>query len=320
MKRLFAAALLALTSVAFGATTTPVSLISPTGSTAGQMIISNGPSSPPSWGAAIGQTTFTGNVVLQAANAATQRALTWYVATAPRWSFLNDATAESGGNAGTNFVLSRYSDAGTFIDNPITVTRSTGVVTLKSRPVFGVATPWDSANLTIANYALLASPTFTGTVTTAALNATTLSASGNDALLYSNTSGQSIPNNTPTTLTTFTKVSDRVNANFNASTGTFTAPATGIYQVGGAVTFSTATGVSGAIYTAAVVANGVTIAQSRFDQTATTSVPVQVAIPLTVVSLTAGQTIVFQVSQSTGVARTMSTAAALNFISISRLP
>jgi hypothetical protein len=167
---------------------------------------------------------------------------------------------------------------------------------------------------------LLASPTFTGTVTTAALNATTLNASGNDALVYSNTSGQSIPNNTATTITGFTKVVDRVNANFNAATGTFTAPATGYYQVSGAITFGTATGVSPSAYTIAVVANGVTVAQGRVDQGTTASVAVQVAIPLTVVSLAAGQTIIIQATQNTGSARTLSTAAALNFVSINRLP
>ncbi|HDR9288084.1 TPA: hypothetical protein QDB46_003213 [Burkholderia multivorans] len=50
MNRFFASALLALASVAFGATTTPVQLLNPSGSTAGQAIISNGPSTPPTWG------------------------------------------------------------------------------------------------------------------------------------------------------------------------------------------------------------------------------------------------------------------------------
>ncbi|MDR5772069.1 MULTISPECIES: hypothetical protein [unclassified Caballeronia] len=50
MKRLFVLALAAFTSVAFGATTIPPSLVSPAGSTAGQAIISNGPSIPPAWG------------------------------------------------------------------------------------------------------------------------------------------------------------------------------------------------------------------------------------------------------------------------------
>lgn len=50
MKRLFVAALLALSSIAFGATTIPVQLISPVGSTTGQVILSNGPVTAPGWG------------------------------------------------------------------------------------------------------------------------------------------------------------------------------------------------------------------------------------------------------------------------------
>ena len=50
MKRLIACALLALSSIAFGATLNPIQLINPTGSTAGQAIISTGASSAPAWG------------------------------------------------------------------------------------------------------------------------------------------------------------------------------------------------------------------------------------------------------------------------------
>jgi hypothetical protein len=41
-----------------------------------------------------------------------------------------NANAESSGNAGSDFSLDRYNDAGTFIDSPITITRSTGQLTL----------------------------------------------------------------------------------------------------------------------------------------------------------------------------------------------
>jgi hypothetical protein len=46
-----------------------------------------------------------------------------------RWLMqLGDATAESGSNAGSDFALNRYNDAGTIIDAPIFVKRSTGNV------------------------------------------------------------------------------------------------------------------------------------------------------------------------------------------------
>ncbi|WP_088926283.1 hypothetical protein [Burkholderia multivorans] len=49
MKRLFTAALFALSSIAFGATLTPVQLLNPAGSTSGQTIVSTGPSTAPGW-------------------------------------------------------------------------------------------------------------------------------------------------------------------------------------------------------------------------------------------------------------------------------
>lgn len=50
MKRIFTAALLALSSVSFGATLVPVQLLNPAGSTSGQVPVSTGPTSPPGWG------------------------------------------------------------------------------------------------------------------------------------------------------------------------------------------------------------------------------------------------------------------------------
>lgn len=45
-----------------------------------------------------------------------------------RWEFGSDATAESGGNAGSNFFISRDNDAGATIDTPFTIIRSDGQV------------------------------------------------------------------------------------------------------------------------------------------------------------------------------------------------
>jgi hypothetical protein len=50
MKRILAAALFSLTSLAFGATLNPVQLLNPSGSTAGQAVVSTGTSTPPAWG------------------------------------------------------------------------------------------------------------------------------------------------------------------------------------------------------------------------------------------------------------------------------
>ena len=52
-----------------------------------------------------------------------------------RWSIqLGDNVAESGGNAGSNFSITRYSDAGAAIDSAMVINRSNGAVTF-SQPV-----------------------------------------------------------------------------------------------------------------------------------------------------------------------------------------
>jgi hypothetical protein len=88
--------------------------------------------------------TITGNVILSKANpsftfrrsaAGQSTSLLSQVGTAARW-LLNygNATAESGANAGSDIVLSRYADAGTLVGNIFTITRSTGVVAFTVSP------------------------------------------------------------------------------------------------------------------------------------------------------------------------------------------
>jgi len=49
-----------------------------------------------------------------------------------RWGLVTNNVGEGGSNAGSDFALNRYNDAGTFIDMPLYVTRSTGAVSLTS--------------------------------------------------------------------------------------------------------------------------------------------------------------------------------------------
>lgn len=60
--------------------------------------------------------------------------------TGRRWQLMADGTAEGGSNAGTNWVLTRYSDTGTSLGTPISIARSTGLVTLSSATVTGATT------------------------------------------------------------------------------------------------------------------------------------------------------------------------------------
>lgn len=59
-----------------------------------------------------------------------------------RWGQFIDSTSETGSGAGSNFNISRYSDAGTYIDNPLSINRATGVVTF----VNGLKVPTRSAS------------------------------------------------------------------------------------------------------------------------------------------------------------------------------
>lgn len=124
----------------------------------------------------ITETTATAQLALSA-SAGQYRQLLFSTAGVPRWVLLTDNAAESGSNAGSNLALLGYSDAGAAITTPISINRATGVTTFGARPVFGAATPWDSANLTPGNYALLTGATFTGAVSiteTASTNALTI--------------------------------------------------------------------------------------------------------------------------------------------------
>lgn len=57
------------------------------------------------------------------------------VGASTRWVLLyGNVTAESGGNAGSDIALSRYSDAGALVATVFTITRSTGIVAFTASP------------------------------------------------------------------------------------------------------------------------------------------------------------------------------------------
>lgn len=57
---------------------------------------------------------------------ATTRATMGFTGSSARWMWGVGSTAESGGNAGSNWFVERFDDAGTVIDNPLVIFRSTG--------------------------------------------------------------------------------------------------------------------------------------------------------------------------------------------------
>jgi hypothetical protein len=148
---------------------------------------------------------------------------------------------------------------------------------------------------------------------------TTLNASGNDALLYTTTNGQVITSGSGNQVTTWTKTFDRNNTNFATSTGTFTAPATGYYNVSAQITFASHVGVVNAQYALSIIGNGANLVTGSVFQQSTSTDLVSVTASC-VASLSSGQTIVLQAFQNTGSSVALSTTTALNYVSINRIP
>jgi hypothetical protein len=65
--------------------------------------------------------------------AGTNRQFVFYTGGSARWSWACDSGTESGSNAGSDFRVTRYSDAGSGLSQVIVVTRSTGVITTEAK-------------------------------------------------------------------------------------------------------------------------------------------------------------------------------------------
>jgi Chaperone of endosialidase len=100
-----------------------------------------------------------------------------------RWVLeIGDTATESGSNVGSDFYIYRYTDAGAFIDAPLTIARSTGQITIPklSAPNY-VAKTGDTMT------GLLTVPTFVSTGAAKAGQLMQVSASGNPSVTAYNT-------------------------------------------------------------------------------------------------------------------------------------
>jgi hypothetical protein len=175
MKKILALSLLLLSSLTFGATLNPIQLLNPVGSTSGQVISSTGPTTAPAW-TTVTLSGLPGTVAI--ANGGTGQTTQAAALTALLGSstvpLANGGTgATTAANARTNLGLGTAATVNTGTSGatiPLLNGANTWAAaqTFSVRPTFNGATPYDSANLTIANYATLASPAFTGTATFAA--------------------------------------------------------------------------------------------------------------------------------------------------------
>jgi len=68
------------------------------------------------------------NISAPAGNTRSVNFLTGTTSSKFRWQVCSNGAAESGSNTGSDFVISRYDDTGTFIDSPFSISRATGVV------------------------------------------------------------------------------------------------------------------------------------------------------------------------------------------------
>jgi len=87
--------------------------------------------------------------VLAAAGQA--KGVQFWTGAATRWVIQSNATAESGSNAGSDLVIQRYTDAGTFIDAPLTISRAGGGVTVTGNLFVGVNLNASGANHTLGS-------------------------------------------------------------------------------------------------------------------------------------------------------------------------
>ena len=89
----------------------------------------------------------------------------WMTGSGWRFSAGLNTDPESGSNAGSNWCMFNYSDSSAVLGTPFCVTRATGLATFSTRPVFGTATPWDSANFNPSQYLPLTGGTLSGNLT-----------------------------------------------------------------------------------------------------------------------------------------------------------
>lgn len=314
MKKIFGALLALYSAVALSATLNPVQLINPAGSTSGQAIVSTGASSAPAWGGVglNGIAAIAANTVLANASASSAAPAAFSMPSCSTSASALNWTTSTGFTCNTAVNAAQLGGATFAAPGPIgSTTASTGAFTTLSASSTVSGTGFST---------YLASPPAIGGTAAAAGSFTTLAASGNDALFYQNTSAQSIANSTTTTVTTWTKVFDRLNANFNATTGTFTAPATAIYRVDMHLEFNAGAGTVGAAYSCVVNANGTAVAQGLFRQEVSVAGVAKYCQVHTLVSLTSGQTILFQAFQNSGAATPLSSTGNTNYIAIQRIP
>lgn len=149
---------------------------------------------------------------------------------------------------------------------------------------------------------------------------TTLQATSLAKVFATNTGAQSIPSGANTAVTGWTTGID-AKSNFTASTGTFTAPATGYYIVTAQLAWGAIAGAGAAgQLKATVYVNGSPTTLQGFAPISNTTPQTNVVQVSGIVSVTAGQTIVLDAFQNSGAAVSLLSGAGAVSMSIYQLP
>ena len=96
-------------------------------------------------------------------SAGQNRRILWTTSNVARWLLSCTATPESGSNVGSDLAIGRTDDAGTFVDFPLTIVRSTGLVNIPNTLTLGGALDHDGS--TVGLYGV--TPTAQGTMAAA---------------------------------------------------------------------------------------------------------------------------------------------------------
>ena len=158
------------------------------GQTSGAVVITGG--------LGVGGDIYAGQTLVTNAAAGTTRRHYFQTATSNRFALGISGDAESGSNAGSNFTIARYSDAGAVIDNAMYITRSTGSVAFANginSTTIGATTPSTGAFTTATATSLgLNGTTPTSTLHTAGTITTSSQFISNNQAIFvsSNTAGQ----------------------------------------------------------------------------------------------------------------------------------
>jgi hypothetical protein len=109
-----------------------------------------------------------GSALLMRGVVSAARYIDWQTGTTSRWRLAANTTAESGSDAGSNWSLTAFTDAGAAIDTALNIIRAAnGVIAFSAtRPVtMGALTASGAVSLSPANANVVLSPTGTGVVT-----------------------------------------------------------------------------------------------------------------------------------------------------------